>query len=361
MLGSVFIVYFLATIPIRRRDQVRLLLDLILGGLRDGRTPEETIVAVSRTRERIVGPRFHMAAALIEQGEPLISALGKVPSYVPPNVLGLLRSGTNDNGMERAALLAKNTISSGVGKTSSAMQYAYLLVLMLLPFSLGTLLMWKIVIWPKMEMIIADLEGTPPELTLLVTGNIGWLGLGYLALAVGVALLLIGTLSTPKARTGSSVFGLWRDRLAYRLPWRNRLLKRDFSLTLALLLDAGIPEGEAVIQAGAAVGNRFVRWKSLRIAKELAGGVPLAKAIRSFDERREFQWRLSNAAHSGSGFVRALYGWHEALQAEAFQKEQAAAQITTTLLLLLNGAAVCLVVSSIFAVFVAMTSQAVLW
>jgi type II secretory pathway component PulF len=193
-----------------------------------------------------------------------------------------------------------------------------------------------------------------------LTENTGWFAAGYAVLVLGVALLFFASISGPRGPR-LHPFGRWLDWLAYHLPWRNKLLKRDFSLALGLLLDADVPEGEAVRQAGKAAGNRHVQLKSEAIAAQLSRGVPLAKAIAGFDEQRQFQWRLGTAMHAGRGFVRALHGWHQSLEAEAFRKEQAAAQFTTTFLLMINGAAVCLIVMSIFGMFVAMLNQAVLW
>jgi len=46
------------------------------------------------------------------------------------------------------------------------------------------------------------------------------------------------------------------------------------------------------------------------------------------DAAGEFQWRVSNGLRHGHGFLQALAGWHDALDAKAFQLEQAAAQVT---------------------------------
>ena len=73
------------------------------------------------------------------------------------------------------------------------------------------------------------------------------------------------------------------------------------------------------------------------------------------------QWRLSNALRRGSGFVRALTGWHEALDAKAFQLEQAAAQLTTTVLVLINGVIVASILIAVFLVLISIINQTSLW
>ena len=79
------------------------------------------------------------------------------------------------------------------------------------------------------------------------------------------------------------------------------------------------------------------------------------------DNTPEFHWRISNALARGAGFLRALTGWHEALDAKAFQLEQSAAQITTTGLVLLNGVIVASIIVAIFLALVQLINQATLW
>ena len=90
-------------------------------------------------------------------------------------------------------------------------------------------------------------------------------------------------------------------------------------------------------------------------------GVKLAEALRLMDRAPEFHWRISNALERGSGFLRALAGWHEALDAKAFQLEQSAAQVTTTGLVLLNGTIVACIILGIFLALIQLINQATLW
>jgi hypothetical protein len=59
--------------------------------------------------------------------------------------------------------------------------------------------------------------------------------------------------------------------------------------------------------------------------------------------------------------VRALTGWHEALDAKAFQLEQAAAQVTTTVLVLVNGLIVASFMIAVFLVLITLINGAALW
>jgi type II secretory pathway component PulF len=101
--------------------------------------------------------------------------------------------------------------------------------------------------------------------------------------------------------------------------------------------------------------------RASKIQSLLAGGATLPAAISSIGHTGELSWRLSNALRRGGNFLGALAGWHDALEAKAFQQEQAAAQLTTTVLVLLNGLAVGLIVIGMFSAITNLLNRAVLW
>jgi len=83
--------------------------------------------------------------------------------------------------------------------------------------------------------------------------------------------------------------------------------------------------------------------------------------LEAMDVGSELRWRLTNALRRGAGFNEALAGWHEALDAKAFQLEQSAAQITTTVVVLVNGALIASFVIAMFLPLIQLMNDAVLW
>ena len=90
-------------------------------------------------------------------------------------------------------------------------------------------------------------------------------------------------------------------------------------------------------------------------------GVQLTQAVQSMDDTGEFTWRLANAVHGHTGFLQALAGWHESLDAKAFQQEQAAAHGVTSALVLWSGLFVAAVAISAFMFLTSLISSAALW
>jgi type II secretory pathway component PulF len=130
---------------------------------------------------------------------------------------------------------------------------------------------------------------------------------------------------------------------------------------LAVLLDANVPDSEAIALAGEATNNSVLRRRATRVRSLVIEGVKLPEAIHVLDNSKELSWRLTNALRRGSGFLRALAGWHDALDAKAFQLEQAAAQIATAALVLFNGLIVGSIVIAIFLALIDLLNGAALW
>jgi type II secretory pathway component PulF len=151
------------------------------------------------------------------------------------------------------------------------------------------------------------------------------------------------------------------DWIAWHIPWKQKRLQRTFSAMLAVLLDGGVPEAEAVRLAGDCTANEICRHRAQRVIGALQQGTKLDDAVRAFDSSGEFHWRLTNATHARGGFLSALQGWHEALDAKAFQQEEASAHAVTSGLVILNGVLVALIATGMFGILIACVNAALLW
>ena len=138
-------------------------------------------------------------------------------------------------------------------------------------------------------------------------------------------------------------------------------MQRNFAAILATLLDAGMPEPEALRQAAASTANDRFRQRATRAIQRLSSGESLTQVVTELDAAGEFRWRLANATHAKTGFAHALRGWFESLDARAFQQEQAAAQLLTTGLVLVNGLIVGCICVGLFGWLTNLVEIGVLW
>jgi type II secretory pathway component PulF len=122
-----------------------------------------------------------------------------------------------------------------------------------------------------------------------------------------------------------------------------------------------VPEPDAIRLAGESTANAIMIHRSAKAAELLRKGARLSEAVLRLDDSPEFRWRLANALHGAGGFLKALSGWHEALDAKAFQLEQTAAQVSTTLLVLVNGFIVGCIMLGVFLVLIGLLNHMTLW
>jgi type II secretory pathway component PulF len=362
--GLSYLIYWLLTLPMRRNERARIFLDLLELGLREGRTPEAAVVAAAGTRDRSLGVRFHLLAAHVEGGLRLTQALEKVPRLLPAQVCAILKTGERIGDIRKVLPACRLLLRDSVSSVRGALNYVILLVFAISPAMVVVPIFLRVYVMPRLTEVFAGmLEGTRlPAFTRLVFGASTFTMTVQLAVVAAIWLAALAYLGGPRLHSWiHRVLPGPLDWLLLRLPWRRKRLQRDFTAMLAVLLDAEAPEADAVSLAAQATANTAIIRRAQRVRALLQAGVKLPEALRALDNSNELQWRLANALRRGAGFMRALTGWHDALDARAFQLEQSAAQIFTAVLVLINGLIVASVMIAVFLVLIQLINQGCLW
>jgi type IV pilus assembly protein PilC len=360
LIGTVF--YCVLSRPLKRNEQTRLFLDLLLHATKSKKPLETWIIEISRTQDKSMGIGFHLLAAYIEEGESFAAAIKKTPWFLPGPVRGMLLAGIEIGKLPAAVSGAKAFLQTSVSKAQGAFHYVVALTLCLLPLFFLSPIFIKIFVIPKLIAISADMETSfPPQLQTIVS-LFPW----SIALQAGLVTLafLFGFFYLEAHRRILWLdrwFGSFADRLNMSIPWKRKRSIRSFSTILCLLLDAKVHETQALEMAGEFSGNRVLKRSGRRMAERIRAGNPLPEALESLSTRSDFKWRFSVAARTQEGFAASLAGWHEALEAEAFRSEQGTAQILSSLMIICLGAIVFVIVSSVFLLLNHILERAVLW
>jgi type II secretory pathway component PulF len=360
----IYLLYFLVTLPMRRNERTRLFLDLLELGLKDGQTPENAIINAASSNDTSLSMRFHLLAAHLQKGTRLSLALDKVPRLLPPQIVAMLTAGERIGSVAKVLPACRRITGDGVSHVRGALNYILILGLVVSPAAIAVPIMLNVLVIPKFKEVFSGmLEGTQlPAFTQLVLGSTNYILLAQALVILATWFLLFAYIGGPRVhRWFHVIFRSIPDWVHFHLPWRRKRLQRDFSAMLAILLDAQVPEPDAVLLAADSTSNSVVYRRAEIICAELARGVKLPDAIRAIDDAGELQWRMTNALWRGRGFMSALNGWHEALDSKAFQQEQAAAQITTAALVLFNGLIVAAVVIGLFIPLIALVNSVALW
>jgi type II secretory pathway component PulF len=397
---AAYAIYHAFSGPLRRTERARIFLDLIEAGFRQGQRPENALARAAQTNDRSLGELFQQMAARLQKGVRLSQALEEVPKLLPPQVAATLRVGEEMGDVRKVLPACRGLLRDADSQTRNGFNYLVIANLIMLPTMPILILFLKVFVFPKF-LGISDSYGQQPPAAILLVMQFGfWVAGAQLLLAFFLWCWVCFYVSGPRAygwvrvdgrtapphpvldaplwkMTGSGLhlrleFGplmrtpLWsfigrplaplRDRLLYALPWRRRRLQRDFCATLSLLLDAETPEPAAITLAAEATANHVFVQAARRALEDLAAGKKLQVALQRFDQAGEFSWRLANAAAQHGGFLPALSGWMEALDAKAFQQEQTASQLITTGLVLCNGMVAGLIAAGIFSALISLES-----
>jgi hypothetical protein len=351
--AGLWVVYWLATLPWRRAERCRLFLDVLGLGLADGKSPEHAIVEACATRDRAIPVRMHLVAACIERGNGLAAALGSARGFLPADVQGTLEWGARNGRLADAVALLREGGAARPNATRGGMVVV------------GTMLLWpgstalvfltiRTVIFPKFRQIAADFGVDP------FAGMAGWVFEWGWLLAAGVLALKLLWYVLAFGRTGGHWLGrfLPLDWLGRWLPWRRQRLQRRFAQLLALGLDLGVAEDEALVAAGAGTGDDAWRCRALDGAAALRSGIPLDEAVAAVDRTPEFRWRLGLALQRARRTMDSLKGWLDDLESRADRNETLAAQSFLVFSVLSNAALVALTAVSVYAALTAMIEGA---
>jgi len=360
--GVIFAFNKLISRPLARREHVRMFLILLDAGMKDGRRVEDTIVSLAETRDPGLGPKFWALASCLRSGSLSLSeALRTVPGFVPKQITAMLRVGEKLGDIRKVMPACRHLVKDSLALTRSSVHYLLVATFATTPVAILILTVLQIYVLPQFELVMQGMDAEPPTVLQLLIwrGEFLWLEILLLALVWLVASFYIGT--PPVFYWFSQVFPGTADRMNFALPWRHKRLQRDFSSMLALLLDGGVPEPEAVRLAADCTANGVFIRRAEKVVASLQQGVTLTEALRLLDGSGELHWRLTNAVHAHSGFFKAIAGWNESLDAKAFQQEQSAAQVVTSGLVILNGLFVGFIVVSVFSALIAIINAGILW
>jgi type II secretory pathway component PulF len=353
------LIHYLLSLPMRRRDRALFFLDLTETVLQRGQPLEQAILAAAENRDRAIGVRFYLMAAHIEGGARLGEALEKVPRFLPPQITAILRAGEKLGDLKRVLPACREVLRVAPDTVRSTMHYMMAILLLFAPVACWLICLLSVLVIPKFKEVAAGM-GTPVwPLTQFVFANTSWLVAFEVAVFLALssmALIYIGGPGLVRWFQFRSVPVV--DWITWRVPWKQKKLQRTFSAMLAVLLDGGVPEAEAVRLAGDSTANEICRRRARQVIAALEKGIKLGDAVRGFDDSGEFHWRLTNATHARGGFLSALRGWHESLDAKAFQQEEATAHTVASGLVIMNGVVVGLIATAMFGILIAVLRAA---
>ncbi|NDF00643.1 MAG: hypothetical protein EB034_20590 [Verrucomicrobia bacterium] len=352
----------IAAKPYRWLERARVLLTVMDAGLQKGGSAERAIIELSRRHEQTLGKELHQLAARLQKGVPLGEALDQVPGLLPANVLGVVKIGLQIRDLPRVLPAARHLLDElcraqrDASGDMSAVACVTTIVLLGISFVL------TVTVFPKFAELSEAYEVPLPWLaTTFMSHREGWfigLGVWLIFIAVASCLFLGGPQHTAWL---TNTFPRLTNWITNRFPWQRCRMQRDYSLLLALLLDAKVPEELAVDTAARLGGNAFWRTRAELVIADLRAGIWLPEAVRHLDDTGEMEWRTQFSRALLKPLLPALAGWHESLETQAFRLERVACDATNVLFILGCGAGVGLVCVTMFNLLINLMEGVMLW
>jgi type II secretory pathway component PulF len=339
---------WLVNLPAARLDRARFFLDALSLGLGVGHSPERAITEISNTRDVSLGARFHMLAAWIRRGLRLPDALDRMPGFLPAPMVGILRAGAEAGNLPGAIAVARRATTLPDAQLRAGLSCQIVILFILNPVILATLPFYITKVFPILGDILSGYGAKAPW-GFAIVGNHAtaifiFQALSIASLYAAAVFYIGGNRFTRWLEAGIFPISAW---LALRIPWKRKRLYRDFSTSLAMLLDAGLPEERALQMAADATANELFQQRASEAIAELKTGAAFTSALQTLDPPKEFAWRLTNALQRKGRFADAIEGWLVTLEAEATAQEQSAADILTTLLVIANGIIIAFVIGTV--------------
>ncbi len=354
--GGAFVIllHYLLSLPMQRRDRALFFLDLIETALDRGQNIEQMILSIAETRDRAMGVQFYLLAAYIESGARFGKVLELVPGFLDPQINSILRAGEKLGDIKKILPACREVLRVPPYAVRNTMHYMVTASLLFAPIACFMIWLLATFVIPKFKDVAAGTGVRVWPISEFVFQNAFWL----VAYEVFIFLALLTVAAVYIGGPGFVRFFKFHgfpivDWISWHLPWKQKKLQRTFSAMLAVLLDGGVSEAEAVRLAGDCTANEICRKRAGNVLLALQQGRKLDDAIQAFDDSGEFHWRLTNATHAHGGFLEALEGWHGALDSKAFQQEETATHAFTSGIVILNGVLVALVATAMFGVLVA--------
>ncbi len=303
-LGEMYLIHFLFSLPMRRVERARLFLDLLAGALQRGQPVEQMILSVAQSRDLVLGIRFHMLAAHVEDGARLAEALRKVPRYLPAQILAMLQAAakrwvTRRKSCQPAMEILPGTPSAAVRSAVdiiSSWSSSFCAGLCRRDAADDGFCRSKI-----QGRGGGDGRTSLAGIVLLVFDSGGWrliaAEIALTVLVVGMAVIYISGGRGAGAMDSISRISHRPIRLrgGCRGSGSRRLYRTPFSAMLAVLLDGGVPEAEAVQMAGSDCTANEIAQSSSGTDH---GGTEKAESnwMPQWPDSmtaREFRWRLA--------------------------------------------------------------------
>jgi len=143
------VLHLLYSIPFRRRERASFFIDLLETTLASGKSVEQSILSAAKTQDRALGVRFYLLAAHIEDGRKLGDALEQAPSFLPPQITAMVRTGERLGDLRCILPACREILRDAPAAVRSAVHYMVALLLVFSPIAVFLIWLMEVFVIPR--------------------------------------------------------------------------------------------------------------------------------------------------------------------------------------------------------------------
>ncbi len=302
-------------------------------------------------RNRRLKPVLDHVRSDLEAGRSLEEAFQRSPRAFPPTYLGLIRAGERSGNLAGVLEMISGhstRILDLRDKVFMALVYpTFVAVVAVLVLSFI-----MVYVVPEFESVFSVFGGMLPAPTQLLVDISHFLREYPAQLGIGAAILALIVFAARIQLRASEAGRAVLDGMRERTPIAGRIFRAvslaRFSKALGLMLQAGVPIGEALDLAGAAAANERLRGFVRRAAVHIAQGDRVADALS--DTRyfpHSYLWFLANGESRGQ-LPQTLIDLSEASEREVSVRDEVMVHLITPVAIIALGGFVAFVIIALY-------------
>lgn len=282
----------------------------------------------------------------IREGKSLGVALRDSPAEVPPLVVGMVIAGEIAGNVSVAVRRAAE-VTEAMAETKSAIRNALAYPALLAVAGTGAIGLMVGVVIPRFAVILGDLSQSLPASTRFVLSAAQVARDAALPAAILIALIAVALRAWTSTRKGQLHMHDALLRLPLVGPLRRATATARTSLTLATLLETGVPLRQSMVFAAQACGDAAVESRVRMAAQRVESGFSIAAAVRETNAFTPLALRLVQAGEESGRLASMLRHAARIEQDRSERATKTAVRLLEPVLILLFAGIVALVAAAL--------------
>lgn len=282
----------------------------------------------------------------VREGKSLGAALRDAPAEIPPLVIGMTLAGELAGNVGGAVRRAAD-VTESIAETRAAIRTALAYPIVLAVAGTGAIALMVGAVIPRFAVILGDIGQTLPASTRLVMSGATTIRAAAIpALVAGLVLVVAQRAWTASEKGRRS----WHAALL-GVPLIGTIRRASATarstLTLATLLETGVPLRQAMAFAARASGDAAIDARIIAAAARVESGQPIARAMRETDALTPLAIRLVQAGEESGRLAPMLRHAAKLEQDRSDRITRTAVRLLEPVLILIFAGVVALVAAAL--------------